>query len=94
MTDLNGDGKPDLVVGSIYQKGIYDVNTMHTYYFPYGRVTVLLGNGNGTFQGEQKIAAGLPPPVGAFPVVADFNGDGKPDLATISPTGAVEILLG
>jgi type II secretory pathway component GspD/PulD (secretin) len=43
-------------------------------------VTVLLGNGDGTFQE----AAGSPYPVGNNPssvVVADFNGDGNPDFA-------------
>ncbi len=43
-------------------------------------VTVLLGNGDGTFQE----AAGSPYPVGKNPsaiVVADFNGDGNPDFA-------------
>jgi len=43
-------------------------------------VTVLLGNGDGTFQE----AAGSPYPVGKNPsaiVMADFNGDGNPDFA-------------
>jgi Flp pilus assembly secretin CpaC len=43
-------------------------------------VTVLLGNGDGTF----TEAAGSPYPVGTDPsaiVVADFNGDGNPDFA-------------
>src|SRR5439155_8899852 len=43
-------------------------------------VSVLLGNGDGTF----TEAAGSPFPAGDQPsavVVADFNGDGKPDIA-------------
>jgi type II secretory pathway component GspD/PulD (secretin) len=48
-------------------------------------VTVLLGNGDGTF----KEAAGSPYTVGTDPsavVVADFNGDGSPDFAVANKT--------
>jgi hypothetical protein len=41
-------------------------------------VSVLLGNGDGSFQAAQNFGAG------SFPVsvaVDDFNGDGLPDLA-------------
>ena len=40
--DVNGDGKPDIVVAN------YISNT----------VSVLLGNGNGTFQAQQTFATG------------------------------------
>jgi hypothetical protein len=56
-------------------------------------VTLLLGNGDGTF----TQASGSPYPVGKFPyqiVAADFNGDGKLDLATANLSdGTVSILL-
>ncbi len=56
-------------------------------------VTLLLGNGDGTF----TQASGSPYPVGKFPyqiVAADFNGDGKLDLAVANLTdGTVSILL-
>jgi hypothetical protein len=56
-------------------------------------VTLLLGNGDGTF----TPAAGSPYPVGKFPfqmVAADFNGDGKLDLAVVNLTdNTVSILL-
>ena len=45
LGDLNGDGKPDLVVAN------YISNT----------VSVLLGNGNGTFQAQQTFLAGPHP---------------------------------
>jgi hypothetical protein len=45
-----------------------------------GDITVLLGNGDGTFQAPVKNAIGMPPGLTSFEV-GDFNGDGKPDLA-------------
>ena len=43
----------------------------------YNTVSVLLGNGDGTFQNQKTF------PVGSHPssvAVADVNGDGRPDL--------------
>ena len=48
VADVNGDGKPDLVVAN------YGNNT----------VSVLLGNGNGTFQTQQTFATGTEPYLG------------------------------
>jgi FG-GAP-like repeat/FG-GAP repeat len=55
-------------------------------------VSVLLGNRNGTFQAKVDYATGMTP---ASVVVADVNGDSKPDLV-VSNTGAntVSVLLG
>jgi hypothetical protein len=54
-------------------------------------VSVLLGNGDGTFQPAQVFAAGIP----SFAVaVADLNGDGKPDLALANGLSGVHVLLG
>jgi hypothetical protein len=76
--DFNGDGIPDLAVAN------FDGNT----------VTILLGNGNGTF----TQAANSPVTVGAAYSIAvgDFNGDGIPDLAVVNNyiSGTVTILLG
>ena len=69
--DFNGDGKLDLAVANQFV-GITGQN---------GNVSVLFGNGNGTFQSPQSFAAGAEP---ASVVVGDFNGDGKPDLAVAS----------
>ena len=63
VADLNGDGVPDLVTAN------YDSNN----------VSVLLGNGNGTFQAAQPFAVGSGP---SFVAIADLNGDGVPDLVT------------
>jgi hypothetical protein len=55
-------------------------------------VSVLLGNGDGTFQAPHSFTVGsIPEPV----AVADFNGDGKLDLATANfGSNTVSVLLG
>ena len=77
--DVNGDGKPDLVVANLY----------------YDTVGVLLGNGNGTFQPVVTYDCrfwAAPPNGGASSVVlGDVNGDGKPDLLVES--AGVALLL-
>ena len=60
--DFNGDGKADLAVANASSNN----------------VSVLLGNGNGTFQAAVNYAAGTGP---SSVAVGDFNGDGKADLA-------------
>ena len=55
-------------------------------------VTLLLGNGDGTF----TAASGSPYATGTGPFVlaaADFNGDGKLDLAVANQNGTISILL-
>ncbi len=66
--DFNQDGKLDLVVAN------FDNSTSTPTTF----VSVLLGNGDGTFQSPVAYASGLN--AGSL-VVGDFNGDGKLDLA-------------
>ena len=55
-------------------------------------VSVLLGNGNGTFPGATTFATGSMP----FSVaLGDVNGDGKPDLVVAnSHSNTVSVLLG
>jgi hypothetical protein len=85
--DLNGDGKPDLVV---VNSGDANGNSM-------GSLSVLLGNGDGTFNTSQTFPAGEAP---VSVAVADFNGDGIPDLAVAdfgvyyAQSGRMSILLG
>jgi hypothetical protein len=77
--DLNRDGIPDLVT---VNQGSHDA----------GDVSVLLGNGDGTFQPQLLLPVpGNPSSV----LVGDFNGDGRPDLAVLdSSAGTVSVFLG
>ncbi|GHO48554.1 FG-GAP repeat domain-containing protein [Ktedonospora formicarum] len=82
--DFNNDGNLDIVTAN------YDDNT----------VTVLLGNGDGTF----AAAPGSPPSVGTNPTsvaVGDFNNDGNLDIVTVNygdysngADGTITVLLG
>ncbi len=73
--DLNLDGKLDLITTN---------STGNT-------ISVLLGNGNGTFQPRADYAVGTNPIVAAS---GDFNGDGKPDIAVANSSSSnVSILL-
>jgi uncharacterized protein (TIGR03437 family) len=69
--DLNGDGKLDIAVANFGCNPCDQPN-------PLGSVSVLMGNGNGTFQSFVTYPAGDPAQSIA---IADFNGDGKPDIA-------------
>ena len=66
--DFNGDGKTDLVVAN--QTG--------------NNVSILSGNGNGTFGAPTNYAAGNGP---RAVVTGDFNGDGKIDIAVADAAG-------
>ena len=80
--DFNGDGILDLVVAN---EGTYPNYTD-------GGVSILLGNGDGTFQAAQKYEAVASPICVAL---GDFNGDGIPDLAVSNPSeSVVHVLLG
>jgi hypothetical protein len=93
--DLNGDGKPDLVVANNCEGGDCSNNTP-------GLVAVLLGNGDGTFQpGVAYSPGGVMTNAVA---IADVNGDRKPDLLLanicgsgctgMNDEGSVGVLLG
>lgn len=73
--DFNGDGTPDLAVANSGS----------------GDLSILLGNGDGTFQAAVTFDAGMPNP--EILTTGDFNQDGKADLAAFEP-GVLSVLLG
>jgi Calx-beta domain/FG-GAP-like repeat len=83
--DFSGDGRLDLVTA---YHGTWDAATAQ---FVGGYVSVLLGNGNGTFQAARDFSPGDGPYSLA---VADFNGDALTDLAVgLQSSGAIAVLL-
>jgi hypothetical protein len=82
VSDFNGDGIPDLLVGD--GTGYADNGTQ--------TVTALLGTGTGTFTVAESTPTG-----GEFGsiAIADFNGDGIPDVAVANTTAnLITFLLG
>jgi hypothetical protein len=92
VTDINSDHNPDILIGSLY--------CWNGTLIGHGCVSVLAGNGNGTFQDVVTYNTGAP--VGGWLAVADIDGDGKLDLIaenTCSKTcsnspGSVGVFLG
>ncbi len=76
LGDFNGDGIPDLAV----------INHRDE------TVSILLGNGDGTFRAAPSVPAGRSPTAMAL---GDFNGDGIQDLVIADLTfGTLRVLLG
>jgi len=90
QTYATGSQPYELVVGDFNGDGIADLG-MVAGTDSAGKVCVMLGNGDGTFQPPQISAAGVWPDGLA---IADFNGDGKLDLAVADENYEVLVLLG
>jgi uncharacterized protein (TIGR03437 family) len=79
--DFNGDGLPDLAAVQTGACGNADSAC--------SSLLILLGNGDGTFRSGYRAQI-----LGGYtPLVADFNRDGKPDLA-VSFGNAIAVFLG
>src|SRR5258708_448766 len=76
VADVNDDGKPDLLVANSQSS----------------TVSVLLGNGDGTFQTAVSYSPGGSDPTSL--VAGDVNGDGKLDLVVTNASNTVGVLLG
>jgi outer membrane protein assembly factor BamB len=82
ISDLNGDGKPDLVTSNGSASNL----------------SVILGNGDGTFRAQATYAVSA----GAYAIaMGDLNGDGKLDVAVAGASGGggttpptISVLLG
>jgi len=99
IADVNNDGKLDILAGngcSIISGGSCSFE---------GAVGVLLGNGDGTFRPAVNFGSGGYANFQLKVIVADVNGDSKPDLLTLNgcttscspngpPHGSVGVLLG
>src|SRR5206468_2812128 len=72
VSDVNVDGRPDLVIAN------YDDHSL----------SVLLGNGDGTFRPAPTVALGA---VVDRVYTADLNGDGLPDL--VASTGGTALSI-
>ena len=77
LADLNGDGKLDVLVGYAFLNNRSEI------------WSVFLGNGNGTFGGQDI----FPAPFSSTLSSADFNGDGLLDVAS-PDLGSITVSLG
>src|SRR5215510_3491292 len=86
-----GNNPSSIAVGDFNGDGIQDLTVAHGF-FGSNSVSVLLGNGDGTFQEGVNYGTGFAP---SFVAVADFNGDGVQDLAVANEgSNNVSVLLG
>ena len=75
LADMNGDGAPDIVALQL------DATSQNL------QVAIALGNGDGTFKAPNLTTYNSQYINGTGLAVADFNGDGKLDVATLSFLG-------
>jgi hypothetical protein len=76
IADMNGDGIPDLVTLGASSQGTL-------------QIAIALGNGDGTFKAANKTNFSISCCAENL-VAADFNGDGKLDVAILGPFGSTD----
>jgi len=82
IADINGDGKPDLIVANLYGDYGHTVSVLLS--------TTPTGSTTQNFASQQTFSAGYRP----FSIaVADFNGDGRPDVVTADENGSYVCIL-
>ncbi len=85
VADFNGDGRQDLAVANQNCSSSWNCGND-------GAVSILLGNGDGTFQPQNLIVSGLQP---SSMAIGDVNNDGKADLVIANGSlNSVVVLLG
>ncbi len=85
--DFNGDGEMDLAIANFGDPNANDD----------GGESILLGNGDGTFQAQKNVVVGKNPCPGLYLpclIAADYNGDGRLDLAVLKANDTLSVLLG
>ncbi len=88
LADLKGDGKVDIAA-------IDGGDQFSTPQVP-GSLTILLGNGDGTFKAQPKMNIGATPSEPLYVAAGDVNGDGQPDLVVAFVSGfsyGIQVLL-
>jgi hypothetical protein len=86
-----GQGPHAVAVGDFTGNGNLDIATADS---GYGNVSILVGNGDGSFQAPVIESVGSSVAIPIAIAVGDFNNDGHPDIATANQgDGSVSVLI-